>query len=143
MNSLNSILIEGNLTKDPVLKETPKGTSVCSFTVASNRFYRKDDDYEKEVSFIDVETWSKLAETCAGVLEKGRGVRVIGRIKQDRWNDTEGNYREKVKIVADHVEFRPKFKGKDEDTDEGTEESAAAEAAAQDEGSDSSREDAA
>ena len=109
MNSLNSILIEGNLTRDPELNHTPKGTPVCGFAVASNRFYKQDEEYHKEVSFFDVETWAKLAETCAEHLEKGRGVRVVGRLKQDRWQDQEGNPRSKVKIVAEHVEFKPVF----------------------------------
>ena len=115
MNSLNSILVEGNLTRDPELKTTPKGTSVCSFSVASNRFYKQDQEYQKEVSFFDVETWAKLAESCAEYLEKGRGVRVVGRLKQDRWQDQEGNPRSKVKIVAEHVEFKPVFSKKEED----------------------------
>jgi single-strand DNA-binding protein len=114
MNSLNSILVEGNLTRDPELKATPKGTSVCSFSVASNRFYKQDQEYQKEVSFFDVETWAKLAESCAEYLEKGRGVRVVGRLKQDRWQDQEGNPRSKVKIVAEHVEFKPVFTKKDD-----------------------------
>jgi single-strand DNA-binding protein len=115
MNSLNSILIEGNLTRDPELRVTPKGTSVCGFSVASNRFYKQDEEYQKEVSFFDVETWARLAETCAEYLEKGRGVRVVGRLKQDRWQDQEGNPRSKVKIVAEHVEFKPVFTKKNED----------------------------
>ena len=110
MNSLNSILIEGNLTRDPVLTETPKGTSVCTFNVASNRFYKQDNEAQKEVSFFEVEVWSRLAETCAENLRKGRGVRVVGRLKQDRWTDTEGRIHDKVKIVAEHVEFKPEFK---------------------------------
>jgi single-strand DNA-binding protein len=114
MNSLNSILVEGNLTRDPELKSTPKGTPVCSFSVASNRFYKQDEEYQKEVSFFDVETWAKLAESCAEYLEKGRGVRVVGRLKQDRWQDQEGNPRSKVKIVAEHVEFKPVFVKKDD-----------------------------
>ncbi|MBU8912989.1 MAG: single-stranded DNA-binding protein [Spirochaetales bacterium] len=106
MNSLNSILVEGNLTRDPVLATTPKGTAVCNFSVASNRFYRSDDDLQKEVSFFDVEVWSRLAERCAEELTKGRGVRVVGRLKQDRWQDKEEKPRSRVKIVAEHVEFR-------------------------------------
>lgn len=109
MNSLNSILVEGNLTRDPMLAETPKGTPVCNFAVASNRFYRDNEELQKEVSFFDVETWSKLAERCAGTLKKGRGVRVVGRLKQDRWMDGEGKSRSRIKIVAEHVEFRPVF----------------------------------
>ena len=106
MNSLNSILVEGNLTRDPVLATTPKGTSVCNFGVASNRFYRSDEEMQKEVSFFDVEVWSRLAERCAEELTKGRGVRVVGRLKQDRWQDKEGKPRSRIKIVAEHVEFR-------------------------------------
>ena len=113
MNSLNSILIEGNLTRDPVLAATPKGTSVCTFSVASNRFYRQDEAPHKEVSFFDVEAWTKLAEQCAQTLTKGRGVRVVGRLKQDRWTDPDGKGRSKVYIVAEHVEFKPQFKNRD------------------------------
>lgn len=127
MNSLNSIIIEGNLTRDPMVNITPKGTKVCNFAVATNRFYRKDDGKEKEVSYFDVEAWQKEAERCEQVLEKGRGVRVVGRLKQDRWVDTEGRNRSKIKIVADHVEFRPKFrKESDEEGLEETSQEAAA-----------------
>lgn len=106
MNSLNSILVEGNLTRDPVLASTPKGTAVCNFSVATNRFYRADDELQKEVSYFDVEVWSRLAERCGEELSKGRGVRVVGRLKQDRWQSKEGEPRSRVKIVAEHVEFR-------------------------------------
>jgi single-strand DNA-binding protein len=107
MNSLNSILVEGNLTRDPLLSETPRGTAVCNFSIATNRYYRHDDQKQEEVSFLDVETWAKLAERCAEELTKGRGVRVVGRLRQDRWEDAEGKRRSRVKIVAEHVEFRP------------------------------------
>jgi single-strand DNA-binding protein len=60
MNNLNSILIEGNLTRDPLLISTAKGTSHCSFTIATNRFYRHDAGLEKEVSFFEVETWANI-----------------------------------------------------------------------------------
>ncbi len=110
MNNLNSILIEGNLVRDPLLKSTAKGTSVCTFSLASNRFYKQDNILEKEVSFFDVETWAKLAENCYSMGRKGRGVRVVGRLKQDRWNGPDGKLHSKVSIVAEHVEFRPDFK---------------------------------
>jgi len=110
MNNLNSILIEGNLVKDPFLKTTPKGTQICSLKFASNRYYKLDNqspDFEKETNFFDVETWGKLAESCYAKGKKGRGIRVVGRLKQNRWNDPEGNPRSRVTIVAEHVEFRP------------------------------------
>ncbi|MCX7024215.1 MAG: single-stranded DNA-binding protein [Spirochaetes bacterium] len=113
MNNLNSILIEGNLTKDPVAKTTAGGSTVCDFSVASNRWFKQNDDYEKEVSFFDVEAWAKLAQNCSTTLKKGRGVRVVGRLKQDRWTDGEGKPHSKIKIVAEHVEFKPVVKDED------------------------------
>ena len=110
MNSLNSILIEGNIVRDPLLRSTPKGTSVCNFTIASNRFYRQDSNLEKEVGFFDVETWGKLAEVCSTKGHKGRGVRVVGRLKQDRWTGADGKNHTKIAIVAEHVDYRPDFK---------------------------------
>lgn len=112
MNQLNSILIEGNLTKDPVFKETPKGTPVCSFALASNRYYKQGSETEQEVSYFDIETWSKLADACGKQLKKGRGVRVVGRLKQERWTGTDGKMKSNVKIVAEHVEFKPEMKEK-------------------------------
>jgi single-strand DNA-binding protein len=112
MNNLNSILIEGNLTRDPELSYTTKGTAVCKFSVACNRFYKQDDELQKEVSFVDVCTWTKLAEVCSEYLKKGRGVRVVGRLKQDRWTDQEGKSHSRIFIVAEHVEFKPQFKEK-------------------------------
>jgi single-strand DNA-binding protein len=107
MNNLNSILIEGTLVKDPQFRHTPKGTSVCTFALESNRFFKQDQGLEKEVSFFEVETWAKLAESCYKLGEKGRGVRVVGRLKQDRWTGTDGKPQSRISIVAEHVEFRP------------------------------------
>ncbi|MCL2231498.1 MAG: single-stranded DNA-binding protein [Treponema sp.] len=110
MNNLNSILIEGNMVRDPLLRTTPKGTVVCNFSIASNRFYRQDSNLEKEVGFFDVEAWGKLASACANYGRKGRGVRVVGRLKQDRWVGNDGKNHTRVAIVAEHVEYRPDFK---------------------------------
>ena len=110
MNNLNSILIEGNLVKDPELSYTSKGTAVCKFSVACNRAFKQDEQLQKEVSFFDVSTWTRLAEVCGEYLKKGRGVRVVGRLKQDRWTDTDGKPHSRVLIVAEHVEFKPQLK---------------------------------
>jgi single-strand DNA-binding protein len=110
MNNLNSILIEGNLVRDPALRSTAKGSAVCTFSLASNRYHKHENGVEQEVSFFDVEAWAKLAETCQSMGRKGRGVRVVGRLKQNRWNDDEGKVHSKVSIVAEHIEFRPDFK---------------------------------
>jgi single-strand DNA-binding protein len=110
MNSLNSILLEGNLVRDPESKTLSTGTQVTNFTVASDRFYKQNENTEKEVSYFDVEAWARLGLACAQNLKKGRGVRVVGRLKQDRWQDPEGKPRSRVMIVAEHVEFKPQKK---------------------------------
>jgi single-strand DNA-binding protein len=110
MNNLNSIIIEGNMVRDPLFRSTAKGTSLCTFTIASDRYYKQDSGLENEVSFFDVETWSNLADSCHDMGHKGRGVKVVGRLKQNRWNDPDGKPRSRVAIVAEHVEFRPEFK---------------------------------
>jgi single-strand DNA-binding protein len=123
MNNLNSILLEGNLVADPELRYTPKGAAVCSFRVACNRFYKQDEELQKEVSYFDVTAWNRQAEVCNEYLTKGRGVRVVGRLKQDRWEDAEGKTRSKVHVVAEHVEFKPKFKSDGHEPTEGQEQS--------------------
>jgi single-strand DNA-binding protein len=127
MNSLNSVIIEGNLVRDPVFKTTSKGTALCTFSIASNRSFKKESGVEKETSYFDIQTWSKLAESCYNLGQKGRGVKVVGRLKQDRWNDPEGKPRSKVIIVAEQVDFRPDFRRDspaetmDDETSEGQE----------------------
>ncbi len=110
MKSLNSLIIEGNMVRDPILKTTPNGTAVCAFSIASNRNYKKDDEFVQETSYFDVESWGNLAKVCEDNGTKGRGVRVVGRIKQDRWVGTDGKKYNKVKVVAEHIEFKPVFK---------------------------------
>ena len=119
MDNYNKIILEGNLVRNPELKVTPKGTQVCNFSLASNRSYKQDDGYQREVSFFDITTWARLAEVCNEFLKKGRGVRIEGRLKQDRWQDPEdGKNRSKVHIIADKVEFKPQFKAKNDEQEE-------------------------
>jgi len=121
MNNLNSVLIEGNLVRDPELSYTPKGTAVCKFSVACHRAFKQDEQLQKEVSYFEVSTWTRLAEVCGEYLKKGRGVRVVGRLKQDRWADADGKPHSRLFIVAEHVEFKPQVKKQDEDSREGEE----------------------
>ena len=107
MNNLNSSLLEGNLARDPELRYTPQGTPICTLNVASTRTYKLDGERVEEVSFVEATTCGKLATVCAEHLAKGRGVRVVGRIKQERWEDQDGATRSKVVIVAEHIEFQP------------------------------------
>ena len=87
---------------------------MCSFSIASNRYFKQEEEYQNEVSYFDVTSWGHLAEVCGEYLKKGRGVRVVGRLKQDRWNDPEGNGRSRVSVVAEHVEFKPERKKAEE-----------------------------
>ncbi len=109
MNSLNTIIVEGNVVQEPVMRTTTKGTKICIFSLMTVRSYKKDDSYEREVSFFEVETWAKLAELSIKNVSKGRGVRVVGRLKQNRWESDDGKKHAKIGIVAEHVEFKPMF----------------------------------
>lgn len=105
MNSLNSVLLEGNLVKDPVESRSALDEIECTFTVVSVRSCKKDDETVKEVTTVDVKVYSTLAENCLHHLHKGRGVRIVGRLKQVEGNDDSGN--SQIIIQAEHVEFKP------------------------------------
>ena len=109
---LNSVNIMGNLTRDPELKYTQSGKSVCSLSIASNRIYTKNGEKTSEVSYFDVEVWGVVGENCAKYLSKGRGIIVEGRLKQDRW-EKDGKTQSKVRIVANNVHFLPGVKKED------------------------------
>ena len=107
MNQLYSIIIEGNLTQEPDLTKTPSGMDVCNLPIAVNRFYKNSNgQQENEVSFFDVQGYGKLAEVLSQT-KKGQGIRVVGRLKQERWQDQEGKYHSKVRVIAEHAEIRP------------------------------------
>ena len=106
-NNLNSVIVEGNLTKDADFDSTQKGTGFCTFSVATNRYFKSGEEVQHEVSYFDVEAWGKLADSCRSLLVKGSGVRVVGRLKQDRWNSEDGKAKSRVKIVAEHIEAKP------------------------------------
>jgi single-strand DNA-binding protein len=106
VNNLNSIIIEGTLIDDPKYRETPRGTAVCTFSIANDRYYKRNDGIEKEVSFFDIEAWAKLAESVKRLGYKGRGIKAVGRLKQERWDGTDGKPHTRIIIVAEHLEFR-------------------------------------
>jgi single-strand DNA-binding protein len=108
--SLNSVNIMGNLTRDPELKYTPSGKSVCSLSIANNRVYTKNAEKVTEVSYFDVEVWGAAAENCSKYLAKGQGVIVEGRLRQDRW-EKDGKTQSRVRISANSVHFLPKRQG--------------------------------
>ena len=106
MRGFSKAIITGNLTRDPELRSTSGGTSVCSFSVAVNRVYRGTDGTNKEdVSYIDCSAWGKLGEMIANYAKKGSGVLVSGRLNQRSWEDKTGNKRSSVEIVVEDFNF--------------------------------------
>ena len=103
MKNYATATIEGFVTREPVMRTTKTGKNVCSFSLAVNHFTK--EGAEPGVSYIDVETWEKLAETCAQRIAKGKRVIVIGGLRQDRWEGTDGKTQAKVKIVGSEVRF--------------------------------------
>jgi single-strand DNA-binding protein len=103
--SLNKVLLMGNLTRDPEVKYTPKGTAVCDLGLAINDTYKAQDGTIKEtVTYVDVEVWGRTAENCKQYLTKGRPVFVEGQLRLDQW-EQEGQKRSKMKVRADRVQF--------------------------------------
>ena len=108
MRCFNKVILVGNLTKDPELRYTSGGIAVTNFSVAVNRAYTtKEGEKREEVSFFEIAALRKLAENCGEYLKKGSPVLVEGRLKEDRWEDEEGNRRSKIKIEAYDVVFLP------------------------------------
>ncbi|MCK9169692.1 MAG: single-stranded DNA-binding protein [Treponema sp.] len=131
MNQLNSLILEGNITREPEYRETPHGCKVCSIPLAVNRYYKNSDGQGiEEVSYFDIEVFGKMAEYCQTRTDKGRGMRVVGRLKQNRWKTTEGKNASRITIIAEHIEFKPRLDKKTENKDELNDIAAATTAAA-------------
>ena len=108
MNQLNSLILEGNLARDAALTEPAPGFKKCMFAIGVNRYYKNKDNADmNEVSFFDIEAYGKMAEICESKAKKGRGIRVVGRLKQDTWKSDDGKNCSRVYVVAEHVEFKP------------------------------------
>lgn len=107
MASYNRIIMMGNLTRDPEVKQLTSGQSVCRFGLASNRQFKNKQtgSMVQEVCFVDVDVWGAQAEVCKQYLQKGRSVLIEGRLKLDSWQDQDGTKRSKHSIVADRVTF--------------------------------------
>ena len=104
--NLNEVTLAGNLTRDPEMRDTPKGTAVCKFGVAINRKWKSDDGMKEEVTFIDVDAFGKQAEAIAQYLKKGRGIYIRGRLKLDEWEDkTTKQKRSKLGVVLESFQF--------------------------------------
>ena len=107
MAGYNRIVMIGNLTRDPEMKQLPSGQNVCRLGLASNRQFknRQTGAQMQEVCFVDVDVWGAQAESCGQYLQKGRSILVEGRLKLDSWQDPQGGTRSKHSIVADRIVF--------------------------------------
>jgi len=103
--SINQVILMGNLTRDPELRTTPSGQSVCSFSLAVNRSWQGQDGTQQDaVDYFDITAWGKLGELVNQYMAKGRKCLVQGRLSQRSW-EQEGQKRSKVEVVANDVTF--------------------------------------
>jgi single-strand DNA-binding protein len=105
--NINRVILTANLTRDPELRTTPSGMSVCSLRVACNT-RRKDNstgEWVDKPNYFDVTVWGAQGENCANFLSKGRPVAIDGRLEWREWEDQNGNKRQAVDIIADSVQF--------------------------------------
>ncbi|HEY2123185.1 MAG TPA: single-stranded DNA-binding protein [Chthoniobacterales bacterium] len=107
MANLNRVLLIGNLTRDPDLRYTPKGTAVTEIGLAVSRIYSGEDGERKEeTTFVDVTLWARLAEIAGQYLKKGRPVFIEGRLQLDTWDDKQtGQKRSKLRVVAENIQL--------------------------------------
>jgi single-strand DNA-binding protein len=105
--NINRVVLTGNLTRDPELRSTQSGMSVCSLRIASNtrRKNQATGEWEDKPNFFDVTVWGAQGENCARFLSKGRPVALDGRLEWREWETQEGQKRQSVEIVADAVQF--------------------------------------
>jgi single-strand DNA-binding protein len=105
--NINRVIITGNLTRDPELRSTPGGTSVCSLRVAVNsrRKEAESGQWVDKPNYFDVTIWGAQGENCAQYLSKGRPVAVDGRLNWREWEAQDGSKRQSVDIIADSVQF--------------------------------------
>lgn len=107
--NLNKVFILGNLTRDPELRQTPTGQAVCSFGVATNRFYTDSTGQkQKQAEFHNVVAWGRQAEIVNQYLKKGSSVLVEGRLQTRSWLDPQGTKHWKTEIVAERVQLPPR-----------------------------------
>lgn len=115
MANLNKVILMGNLTRDPELRHTPRGTAVAEMSLAINRSWRNDaGEKQEDTTFVDVTFWGKTAELAQKYLTKGRGIYLEGRLQLDTWEDKDtGKKRSKLKIIGETLQFLPDGRGGD------------------------------
>ena len=112
MNNFAAATVEGFATHEPQLKKTKTGKSVCTFSIAVNHYSKAEEP--PKVSFIEVETWEKVAEMCSQSVSKGKRLMVIGSLRQDRWESEDGQTKSRIKIVGNEIRFLESKKNNEE-----------------------------
>jgi single-strand DNA-binding protein len=107
MANFNKVYLMGNLTRDPEMRVTPKGTAICQFGLAISRSWKDESGQTREeTAFVDIEAWGKQGEVISKYCTKGRPLFVEGRLKFDQWEDkTSGQKRSKLKVVLENFQF--------------------------------------
>ena len=107
MANLNKVMLIGNLTRDPELRHTPKGTAVSEISLAINRVWNNDQGQkQEETTFVEVTLWGRQAELAQQYLVKGRPVYIEGRLQLDSWDDKEtGKKRSKLRVIGENMQF--------------------------------------
>src|SRR6266699_35716 len=107
MASFNKVFLLGNLTRDPEVRYTPKGSAVCDLGIAINRQYTLDSgEKREEVTYVDVVLWSRLAEIAGEYLKKGRPIFIEGRLQLDTWDDKQsGQKRSKLRVIGETMQL--------------------------------------
>ena len=107
MANLNKVMLIGNLTRDPELRVTPKGTAICTFSLAVNRKFRDESGADREeVTYVDIEAWGKAGENISKYCTKGRPLFVEGRLRLDQWEDKNTKEkRSRMKVVCENFQF--------------------------------------
>jgi single-strand DNA-binding protein len=107
MASFNKVILLGNLTRDPEVRYTPKGSAVCDLGIAVNRQYTLDNgEKREEVTYVDVVLWARLAEIAGEYLKKGRPIFIEGRLQLDTWDDKQsGQKRSKLRVIGETMQL--------------------------------------
>lgn len=107
MANVNKVILIGNVTRDPEVKFTPKGSAVTDVSLAINRNYTLDNgEKREETTYVDVELWGRLAEIAGEYAKKGRPIYIEGRLRMDSWEDkTSGQKRSRMKVVGENLQL--------------------------------------
>jgi single-strand DNA-binding protein len=116
MASFNKVILAGNLTRDPELRYTPKGTAIARLGIACNRKWKSETgEMKEEVTFVDVDAFGKSAETIGQYLKKGRPILIEGRLRYDTWEDKQsGQKKSKLGVVLETFQFLDSGSGRAE-----------------------------